>query len=93
MPEEPGATSGVSKHILPDERMSEEQKLIDKKFESLINNPAQSHIMINALAGSGKTTMLKHLAWKYGHEGQKWLYLVFNTKNKVELINFDLGLR
>jgi len=30
------------------------------------------------------TTMLKHLAWKYGKPGQKWLYLVFNTKNRVE---------
>jgi hypothetical protein len=30
------------------------------------------------------TTMLKHLAWKYGKPGERWLYLVFNTKNKVE---------
>ncbi|RDJ35449.1 MAG: hypothetical protein DWQ19_11580 [Crenarchaeota archaeon] len=70
--------------LIPDDLMSEEQDKIDKRFEQLINNPDQSHIMISALAGSGKTTMLKHLAWKYGSPQQKWLYLVFNTKNKVE---------
>jgi hypothetical protein len=71
-------------HILPPEKMSEEQNKIDTKFEQVMQNPDQSHIMINALAGTGKTTMLKHLAWKYGSQDQKWLYLVFNTKNKVE---------
>lgn len=68
---------------IPDELMSDEQEKIDKKFESIIKSPTSSHMMINALAGTGKTTILKHLAWKYG-EGQKWLYLVFNTKNKIE---------
>jgi len=70
--------------LIPSELMSEEQKAIDARFEKLMTEPKQSHIMINALAGSGKTTMLKHLAWKYGSSKQKWLYLVFNTKNKVE---------
>ena len=69
---------------IPDEYMSEEQKGIDQKFEALLKNPRQSHMVINALAGTGKTTILKHLAWKYGSPEQKWLYLVFNTKNKVE---------
>jgi len=76
--------SKAEKSLIPSELMSEEQKTIDAKFEKLLNNPKQSHIMINALAGSGKTTMLKHLAWKYGKPEQKWLYIVFNTKNKVE---------
>lgn len=40
--------------------------------------------MIDALAGSGKTTQLRHLAWQYGKPGEKWLYLVFNNRNKVE---------
>lgn len=71
-------------HILPGEKMSEEQKAIDAKFAQVAGGDQQSHIMINALAGTGKTTMLKHLAWKYGNPKQKWLYLVFNTKNKVE---------
>lgn len=70
--------------LIPAEKMSDEQKLIDAKFEQLMQHPEQSHIMINALAGTGKTTMLKHLAWKYGDPKQRWLYLVFNTKNKVE---------
>jgi Superfamily I DNA and RNA helicases len=69
--------------MLSDDMMSEEQKAIDAKFAQLMSSPNQSHIMINALAGSGKTTMLCHLAHKYG-QGQKWLYIVFNTKNKVE---------
>ena len=72
------------KHILDSEKLSEEQKKIDSKFEKIIGSNSSSHIVIRALAGSGKTTMLKHLAWKYGRPGQKWLYLVFNTKNKVE---------
>ncbi len=66
------------------EDLSEEQQKIDARFEQMMKSPSQSHMMINALAGTGKTTMLKHLAWKYGKPGQKWLYLVFNTKNKVE---------
>lgn len=70
-------------NIIPEERITDEQKDIDAKFEQILKSPGQSHIMINALAGSGKTTMLKHLAWKYG-KGKKWLYLVFNAKNKEE---------
>jgi DNA helicase-2/ATP-dependent DNA helicase PcrA len=72
------------KHVLPTDKLSYEQKEIDKKFEKIVNSNSNSHIVIRALAGSGKTTMLKHLAWKYGKPGQKWLYLVFNTKNKIE---------
>lgn len=70
--------------LIPDNLMSEEQRAIDAKFEKLLASPNKSHIMISALAGTGKTTMLKHLAWKYGRPGQKWLYIVFNTTNKVE---------
>lgn len=70
-------------HILGNEKLSEEQKSIDAEFERMMQGK-QSHMVIEALAGTGKTTMLKHLAWKYGKTGQKWLYLVFNTKNRVE---------
>lgn len=71
--------------IIPLDKMSEEQKKVDEKFARILRNEGQSHIVINADPGSGKTTMLNHLAWKYGKgSGQKWLYLVFNTKNKVE---------
>ncbi len=65
--------------MIPDAKMSAEQKAIDQDFAT-----GQSSLMIDALAGSGKTTMLKHLAWKYGNPNQNWLYMVFNTKNKVE---------
>jgi superfamily I DNA/RNA helicase len=39
--------------------------------------------MINALAGSGKTTVLRHIA-SYKKPNERWLYLVFNKKNQVE---------
>ena len=42
------------------------------------------NIMINALAGTGKTTVLRALADKYKKPGEKWLYLVFNKKNQIE---------
>ena len=82
--QEKNVVDQANKHILPAEKLSEEQEKIDKRFEKIISSGSNSHIVIRALAGSGKTTMLKHLAWKYGKSGQKWLYLVFNTKNKVE---------
>lgn len=61
-----------------------EQKAIDERFAQILRTGEKSHIVLNALAGSGKTTMLNHLAWKYGAPGQKWLYLVFNKKNRYE---------
>lgn len=70
--------------IIPDHFISDEQKMVDQQFEQLMAHPNQSHMMINALAGSGKTSLLNHIAEKYGNTQQKWLYLVFNTKNKVE---------
>lgn len=69
---------------IAENQISQEQTQIDQRFGDIVNGKQKQHIMINALAGTGKTTMLKHLAWKYGKPGQKWLYIVFNTKNKVE---------
>lgn len=93
-PEEPTAPAETQKKpkILSDEVLDKgaapgqktEGRKIDDQFKENLTNPGQSHIMISALAGTGKTTTLKHLAWKYGRPGQKWLYLVFNTKNRVE---------
>jgi len=73
--------------IIPN--LSEEQEKIDNQFKEILSHPSQeqSHLVINADPGSGKTTMLNHLAWKYGKTGQKWLYLVFNKKNEVEAID------
>lgn len=81
--ENDGLKKTVDNRMIPDDLMSEEQRLIDAKFENMLKS-GQDHLMINALSGTGKTTLLKHLAWKYGKAGQKWLYLVFNTKNKIE---------
>ena len=72
-----------SNGMIPEGRITPEQKAIEDRFEKMINSPNQSHMVISALAGSGKTTVLKHLAWKFS-KGQKWLYLVFNSKNKEE---------
>lgn len=74
---------GTNGQTIPENRITPEQKAIEDKFARMLTSPHQSHMMINALAGSGKTTVLKHLAWKFSR-GKKWLYLVFNAKNKEE---------
>ena len=63
---------------IPANRISPQQKDIENSF---LNTPQS--ITINALAGSGKTTALRHLA-SFKQPGEKWLYLVFNKKNQVE---------
>jgi hypothetical protein len=70
--------------ILTDKQMppGSEQEGIDQQFAGMRSEGG--HMMINALAGAGKTTMLLHLACKYGKPGERWLYLVFNKKNQVE---------
>lgn len=68
-------------------QLTPEGRAIDDRFASMyagIGKEPPSHQMINALAGTGKTTNLKHLAWKYGKPGDKFLYLVFNRKNMQE---------
>ena len=61
-----------------------EQQDISDTFKKNQDKKDVNHMVINALAGTGKTTMLKHLAEKYGKRGQKWLYLVFGRKNREE---------
>lgn len=63
---------------IPPDKISPEQKEIETSFLN-----SQSSIMTNALAGSGKTTMLRHLS-SFMKPGEKWLYLVFNKKNQTE---------
>ena len=63
---------------IPPENMTEFNQEIENRFTQ-----GNENIMVNALAGTGKTTMLKHLA-SYIKPGEKWLYLVFNKKNQVE---------
>jgi superfamily I DNA/RNA helicase len=66
---------------IPDEKMSEYNFKIQESFVETSDN-----MMIDALAGTGKTTMLKHLS-SYIKDGEKWLYLVFNRINKQESEN------
>ena len=72
--------------VVPDKSFvpSQEQTDVDEKFAEIMAGEDQNHMVINALAGSGKTTTLRELAKKHGKMGQKWLYLVFNSKNREE---------
>lgn len=63
---------------LTSDKMTEYNKRIEDSFRN--NNDG---IMIDALAGTGKTTMLKHLS-SFIKPNEKWLYLVFNKKNAEE---------
>jgi superfamily I DNA/RNA helicase len=72
------------KNSFSDDKLNDEGKALDNKFKDLMGDEDQSHIMIGALSGAGKTSSLKSLAWKYGKPGESWLYLVFNKKNQVE---------
>lgn len=64
--------------------LSDEQRDIDTQFAQNQKSDELQHMVINARAGTGKTTMLKHLAETYGKKGDKWLYLVFGTRNQQE---------
>ena len=68
---------------IPEHKMTKYNKEIEESFLS-----SKKNVVINALAGTGKTTMLKHLA-SYKKPGERWLYLVFNKKNQVEATKLD----
>jgi len=69
---------------LPEEWMTVYNKAIEDKFINGVSEDGKpANIMINALAGTGKTTTLKHLS-SFIQPGERWLYLVFNKKNQVE---------
>jgi len=68
---------------MPESRMSPYNKAIENTF--LQTNDS---IVINALAGTGKTTQLRHLA-SFKDPSARWLYLVFNKKNQVEASTGD----
>lgn len=68
----------AEKYRINPEWVTEHQKGVREVFQR-----SNSNIILPALAGSGKTTMLKDLA-SNAKEGEKWLYLVFNKKNQLE---------
>lgn len=68
----------AEKYKIKPEWVTEHQKGVRDVFQK-----SNSNILMPALAGSGKTTMLKDLA-SNAKEGEKWLYLVFNKKNQLE---------
>jgi hypothetical protein len=82
--DKPVQKGGAKMRLIPDDKISDEQRKIDEYFGEMMGGEVRNHMMINALAGTGKTSMLVHLAWKYGKPGQNWLYIVFNKKNRIE---------
>jgi superfamily I DNA/RNA helicase len=83
IPEQEKPKTKQKQRMIPDDKISDEQKKIVDRFGETLNGKG-GHMMISALAGTGKTTLLVDLAWRYGKPGQKWLYIVFNKKNRVE---------
>jgi len=63
---------------IPEEMISPYQKAIESSFTD-----SDENIVIDALAGTGKTSMLEHLA-SFKKPSERWLYVVFNSKNKLE---------
>jgi superfamily I DNA/RNA helicase len=64
-----------------------EKSKIDEAFYNILKSGKRGNLVVNALAGSGKTSTLVCLWEKYGvNSGQTWLYLVFNKKNQVEAL-------
>jgi len=81
------------KYRISDDQITEHQKGVEKAFlgfdprheRGSADHSNMPSIVINALAGTGKTTLLKHLA-AFKQPGESWLYLVFNRKNADEAI-------
>jgi len=73
---------------------SGEKKGVDEKFRKIWESGQKGHVVINALAGSGKTTVLQCLWDKYGkNSGTSWCYLVFNRRNRMEAYSKFEGLK
>lgn len=65
---------------IPTDKISTYQKAVETHFLNESEN-----IVVSALAGTGKTTLLKHLA-SFQKEGERWLYLIFNSANQKEAL-------
>jgi len=69
------------------EELTDEQRAIEARFGDIATNDSVDHLVINALAGTGKTFMLKYLAEKFGKKARgknEWLYLVFGRENRKQ---------
>ena len=78
---------------LPKRSIVSIEKIGEKECQCISINSNDNLYLTNNCILTHNTTILKHLAWKYGKPGQKWLYLVFNTKNRVEAQESSGGYR
>jgi hypothetical protein len=72
-------------------KLTDEQKQIDERFQEMINSPDENHMVISALAGVGKTSMLKYLSEKYGKPGERWQEYRINDESSVDELARDLS--
>ena len=72
------AKSKVKGIRIADDMMTENQREVERLFLE-----TDQHMMLGALAGSGKTAMCLHLA-SHREMTQYWQYIVFNRKNAAE---------
>lgn len=82
----------VAKKRLPPSKLNEYGRKIEAAFLGDPNVPhsQQPNMVMNALAGTGKTTMLKHLA-TFMRPGERWIYLVYNNRNGAEARHASKG--
>ena len=74
----PKSSKPVNPYRIPDHQISSHQLAVEKYF-----NDETGNIIMGARAGSGKTTMLKHLA-SFRPTGKSMVYLAFGRKNATE---------
>ena len=74
----PNKVGFQNKYRIADDQISTQQKAVEECF---LNE--QVNIIMGARAGSGKTTMLKHLA-SFRKSGETMVYLAFGKKNASE---------
>jgi len=68
----------VNKFRIPEHQISSHQRAVETYYNNDVGN-----IIMGARAGSGKTTMLKHLA-SFRKQGRSMVYLAFGKKNAAE---------
>ena len=74
----PKSQKTINPYRIADDQISDHQRAVENYF-----NSENGNIIMGARAGSGKTTMLKHLA-SFRPAGKSMVYLAFGKKNATE---------